>query len=70
MSQVNYEQMSDKELKQYFLTHRDDRAAFYAYMARRRQKKKTILIKAGEIDNLSFDEQVKIVFDRLSNIDN
>jgi hypothetical protein len=58
MSNVNYEMMSDRELKQYWLSHRDDREAFYAYMDRCNQKKKTVLIEAGEIDNLPFDEQV------------
>ncbi|MEH2145575.1 MAG: hypothetical protein V7K54_25790 [Nostoc sp.] len=28
--------MSDQELKSYFLTHRDDKEAFYAYMDRRK----------------------------------
>ena len=35
-------------------------------MDRRFQKKKTVLIEAGEIDNLPFDEQVTIVSERLS----
>ena len=34
MTQVNYAAMTDQELKQYFLAHRDDQAAFYAYMDR------------------------------------
>ncbi|NJK51365.1 hypothetical protein HC931_27675 [Candidatus Gracilibacteria bacterium] len=66
MSQVNYELMSDRELKQYLLTHRDDKAAFHAYMDRRHQRQKHILIEAGEIDDLPFNEQVKIVAERLS----
>lgn len=35
MSNVNYEMMTDQELKLYLLDHRDDREAFYAYMDRR-----------------------------------
>ena len=31
----NYDSMSDLELKRYFLDHREDQAAFYAYMDRR-----------------------------------
>jgi hypothetical protein len=34
MSQVNYAAMSDKELKQYFLQHREDKAALQAYLDR------------------------------------
>lgn len=32
---TNYDSMSDSELKRYFLDHREDQAAFYAYMDRR-----------------------------------
>ena len=32
---ANYDSMSDLELKRYFLDHREDQAAFYAYMDRR-----------------------------------
>ena len=39
MSKVNYQTMSDRELKQYLLTHRDDKIAFETYMDRRHQKK-------------------------------
>ncbi len=35
MSKPDYTAMSDRELKQYLLTHRDDQQAFYAYMDRR-----------------------------------
>jgi hypothetical protein len=66
MSKINYEVLTDQELKQYLLSHRDDQEAFYAYMDRRRQKKKNVLIEAGEIDNLHFEEQVAIVSERLS----
>ena len=67
MSNVNYQTMSDRELKQYLLTHRDDKIAFETYMDRRhRRKTQNILVEAGEIDNLPFPEQVKIVAERLS----
>jgi hypothetical protein len=32
MSQPNFQAMSQKELQAYFLAHRDDRDAFYAYI--------------------------------------
>lgn len=34
MSRVNYNAMSDAELKQYFLKHRGDEIAFQAYLER------------------------------------
>ena len=38
MSQINYSAMSYRELRRYFLDHRDDRAAFQAYLAKRRER--------------------------------
>lgn len=32
MSQLNYQAMSQKELHDYVLAHREDQAAFYAYI--------------------------------------
>ena len=32
MSKPNFATMSQKELQDYFLTHRDDQEAFYAYV--------------------------------------
>jgi hypothetical protein len=61
MTPVNYATMSDQELKQYFLSHRDDQAAFHAYMDRRYAKPRKVISEAGVLDNLPFDEQMKIV---------
>ncbi|OKH24443.1 hypothetical protein NIES593_07115 [Hydrococcus rivularis NIES-593] len=38
MTKINYAQMSDRELKRYLLTHRDDLEAFHAYMDRRHSR--------------------------------
>jgi hypothetical protein len=65
MSKVDYQAMSEQELKQYFLAHRDDIEAFEAYMDRRHQKKQKVLIEAGEIDNLPLSEQTAIIARRL-----
>ena len=48
MSIVNYEVMSDRELKQYFLAHRNENElkAFHPYINRFHQKQPKILIKA------------------------
>lgn len=40
--------MSDRELKQYILTHRDDREAFYAYMDRRHSGPRKVAIKLDD----------------------
>ncbi len=69
MSIIDYEAMSDRQLKKYFLAHREDVQAFHAYMDRRRQKQQKVSIKAGEIDSLPFSEQVRIVAERLSGQD-
>jgi hypothetical protein len=34
MTPVNYDTMTDQEVKEYFLAHRDDQTAFYAHMDR------------------------------------
>lgn len=50
MSEVNYEAMSDRELKHYFLNHRHDESAFQAYLKRRRKYPKAIVAKIGDPD--------------------
>ena len=65
MSQVKYSQMSDQELKQYLLKHRDDQSAFEAYLERRHSLPRQTIIKAGELDRLDGEEQVKLVEERL-----
>jgi predicted metal-dependent RNase len=56
MSQVNYDVMSDTELKQYFLQNRQDKAAFEAYLDRLNQKPRTIIASPGDPD---FDEKIQ-----------
>ena len=55
MSNVNYAAMSDRELKRYILTHRDDREAFYAYMDRRRSRPRQVTIK---LDDPAWQEKI------------
>ncbi len=59
-----FESMSDQELKQYFFQHRDE-DSFHAYMDRRSLRPKRVLMEAGGLDHLPFDEKVKIVEDRM-----
>lgn len=56
MSRVNYDSMSDSELKQYFLKHRGDRAAFQAYLDRLNQRPRRIIASPNDPD---FDEKVQ-----------
>jgi len=56
MSKVNYTAMSDGELKQYFLKHRGDNAAFQAYLDRLNQRPRRIIASPGDPD---FDDKVQ-----------
>lgn len=56
MSQVDYSAMSNAELKQYFLKHRGDKAAFQAYLDRINQRPQRIIASPGDPD---FDQKVQ-----------
>jgi hypothetical protein len=56
MSQTNYDAMSDAELKQYFLKHRGDYAAFQAYLDRMNQRPHRIIASPDDSD---FDQKVQ-----------
>ncbi|HAZ48728.1 MAG TPA: hypothetical protein DDW76_23095 [Cyanobacteria bacterium UBA11369] len=56
MSRVNYDAMSNTELKQYFLKHRGDRAAFQAYLDRINQRPLRIIASPNDPD---FDQKVQ-----------
>jgi hypothetical protein len=56
MSQVNYDEMSNAELKQYFLEHRNDPAALQAYLDRINQHPLRIIASPGDPD---FDEKIQ-----------
>lgn len=56
MSGINYDAMSDAELKQYFLKHRGDHAAFQAYLDRINQRPRRIIASPDDPD---FDEKVQ-----------
>lgn len=59
MSSVAREAMSDRKLRHYFLTHRDDNAPFQAYLARRRKRSRSIITA---IDALDFDDKIQRLF--------
>lgn len=56
MSRTNYDAMSDAELKQYFLQHRGDHAAFQAYLDRVNKRPRRIIARPDDPD---FDQKVQ-----------
>ncbi len=56
MSLVDYATMSYQELRRYFLTHRDDNAAFQAYLERRRARSRPVITT---IDDPEFDRKIQ-----------
>ncbi len=56
MSQINYDAMSDAELKQYFLKHRGDRSALQAHLDRINQLPPRVIASPDDPD---FDEKVR-----------
>ncbi len=65
MKSVNYTNMSDQELKQYLLEHKDNKEAFHAYLDRKQQHPKQVLIGVNELDPLTLDQQVELITQRL-----
>lgn len=56
MSQVNFDAMSDAELKRYFLSTRPDQAAFQAYLDRFSQCPKSLIASPSDPD---FDTKIQ-----------
>lgn len=56
MSEVNFDAMSDDELKRYFLENRQDESAFQAYMDRFNQRPKSVIARPGDPD---FDAKIQ-----------
>ena len=50
MSQVNYATMSDQELRQYFLKHREDKTALQAYLDRLGNRPRNIITTVDDPD--------------------
>ena len=65
MKTVNYNDMNDQELKQYFLEHKDNKEAFYAYLDRKQQHPKKVIIGVNELDALTPEQQIELITQRL-----
>lgn len=50
MIQVNYDTMSDQELRQYFLKHREDKTALQAYLDRLGNRPRNIITTVDDPD--------------------
>ncbi|MBR8836849.1 MAG: hypothetical protein DSM106950_23260 [Stigonema ocellatum SAG 48.90 = DSM 106950] len=56
MSQVNYAAMSDQELRQHFLRHREDKAALRAYLDRLSHRPRNVITT---VDDPDFDAKIQ-----------
>jgi hypothetical protein len=56
MSQVNFDAMSDVELRRYFLENRQDQAASQAYLDRFSQRSKSLIASPSDPD---FDAKIQ-----------
>ncbi len=58
MSQVNYAQMSDEELRHYFLRHREDKMALRAYLDRLGDRPRPVITT---VDDPDFEAKIQVV---------
>ncbi len=65
MKSVNYTNMTNQELKQYLLEHKDDKEAFYTYLDRKQQQPKQLMIGVDELDSLTPEQQISLITERL-----
>ena len=56
MSQISYAAMSDQELRQYFLRHREDKVALRAYLDRLGDRPRNIITT---VDDPDFDAKIQ-----------
>jgi hypothetical protein len=56
MSPINYAVMSDQELRQYFLRHREDKTALRAYLDRLSERPREIITT---VDDPDFDAKIQ-----------
>ena len=61
MSQINYAVMSDRELKQYFLGHREDKQALSAYLDRINENPREVITT---VDDPDFDTKIQAAITR------
>ncbi len=68
MSQINYTAMSDKELRQYFLQHREDKVALRAYLDRLSDRPRNVITT---VDDPDFDAKIQAaILHQMQEVDN
>ncbi|BAU64941.1 hypothetical protein STA3757_23190 [Stanieria sp. NIES-3757] len=67
MNQINYENMTDTELKQYFLKHRNNKSALQAYLDRINQYSQEVIASPNDPN---FDAKIQAaILKKLNNKD-
>lgn len=67
MNPINYETMTDAELKRYFLKHRNDKTAFQAYLGRINRNPRQVIANPNDPD---FDKKIQAaILNKLQNKD-
>ena len=61
MNQIDYEAMTDQQLKRYFLEHRNDEAALQAYLDRRNQRSKIVITT---VDDPDFEQKIQAAIEQ------
>ncbi len=56
MNHINYENMTDTELKKYFLKHRNNKSALQAYLDRINQNPREVIASPNDHN---FDEKIQ-----------
>lgn len=65
MNQINYATMTDEQLKDYFLKHRNNKAAFQAYLDRLNQNPQQVI---ADPNDPNFDEKIQAaILNKLQN---
>ncbi len=68
MRQINYTAMSDKELRQYFLQHREDKVALRAYLDRLSDRPRNVITT---VDDPDFDAKIQAaILHQMQEVDN
>jgi predicted metal-dependent RNase len=68
MNPVNYATMSDRDLKQYFLSHREDKIALQTYLDRLNSRPRHIITN---VDDPDFDIKIQAaILQKLQAADN
>ncbi|KJH72075.1 DUF6887 family protein [Aliterella atlantica] len=61
MNQIDYAAMSDQELKQYFLQHREDKTALQAYLNRLNERPRQFITI---VDDPDFDSKLQAAIEQ------